>query len=114
MPHRFHKSKLAIFALLLLPVLATAPVASAQLVDTVFSQYQAQVERSVERGLTYLAAAQREDGQSLRAIAHQLNRNGVPTARGGGQWHASTVKAVLESLALDDELDGAPAAESLT
>lgn len=59
MPHLSQKSKLP--ALLLLPVLLAAR-ANAQLVDTVFSQYQTQVERSVDRGLAYLAAAQREDG----------------------------------------------------
>lgn len=39
-------------------------------------------------------------GDSLRTIASRLNVEAVPTAR-GGQWHASTVKAVLASLALD-------------
>ncbi|MGI9239255.1 MAG: hypothetical protein ACR2RV_00550, partial [Verrucomicrobiales bacterium] len=36
--------------------------ASAQLVDTVFSKYAERVDRSVERGLAYLAGSQREDG----------------------------------------------------
>lgn len=36
-------------------------------------------------------------GQSLRQIASVLEVEGVPTARGGTRWHASTVKAVLES-----------------
>lgn len=46
-------------------------------------------------------AAARSGGSSLRAIADSLNEEGVPTAR-GGRWHASTVRAVLSSLALDD------------
>jgi DNA invertase Pin-like site-specific DNA recombinase len=39
----------------------------------------------------------RADGLSLRAIAAELNADQVPTAQGGRSWHASTVKAVLES-----------------
>jgi DNA invertase Pin-like site-specific DNA recombinase len=45
--------------------------------------------------------AERIDGRSLRAIANDLNAEAVPTAR-GGRWHASTVRAVVDSLALDD------------
>lgn len=41
----------------------------------------------------------RAAGASLRAIADALNAEGVPTAHGGARWHASTVKAVLESAA---------------
>jgi DNA invertase Pin-like site-specific DNA recombinase len=40
-------------------------------------------------------------GMSLRAIARQLNDEGVPTAQGGAMWHASTVSVVLRSLDLD-------------
>ena len=40
---------------------------------------------------------ERADGRSLRAIAGGLNTDGVPTARGGAAWHASTVSAVLSS-----------------
>ncbi|SIO00719.1 recombinase family protein [Vannielia litorea] len=39
----------------------------------------------------------RQNGLSLRAIAEELNRVGVKTAR-GGQWQASQVKRVLERL----------------
>lgn len=38
---------------------------------------------------------ERAGGQSLRAIADGLNGDGVPTAQGGRQWHASTVRAAL-------------------
>ena len=38
-------------------------------------------------------------GLSFRAIAAGLEADGVPTARGGTKWHASTVKAVCESQA---------------
>ena len=47
-------------------------------------------------------AAERAKGKSLRAIAEGLTADGISTARGGA-WHASTVKAVLTSLALDAE-----------
>jgi DNA invertase Pin-like site-specific DNA recombinase len=36
----------------------------------------------------------REDGRSLRAIADELNRRGIPTAR-GREWHASSVRRIL-------------------
>ena len=39
----------------------------------------------------------RESGLSLRARAEDLNARGVPTAHGGSRWHASTVRAVLNS-----------------
>lgn len=39
--------------------------------------------------------AAREAGASLRAIAEALNNDSVPTAQGGGKWHASTVSKVL-------------------
>lgn len=39
----------------------------------------------------------REAGKTLRQVAEELNRAGVPTAR-GGRWQASQVKRVLERL----------------
>ena len=47
-------------------------------------------------------AAEHADGLKLRAIAAGLNADAVPTAR-GGRWHASTIRRVLDSLALDAE-----------
>lgn len=38
-------------------------------------------------------------GRSLRAIGADLEADGVPTARGGAKWHASTIRAVLGSQA---------------
>jgi DNA invertase Pin-like site-specific DNA recombinase len=38
-------------------------------------------------------------GLSLRAIAARLNEDHVPTAQGGREWHASTVRAVLRGAA---------------
>ena len=40
----------------------------------------------------------RSQGASLRQIAENLNSERVPTAQGGRQWHASTVRAVLGRL----------------
>jgi DNA invertase Pin-like site-specific DNA recombinase len=45
-------------------------------------------------------AAEHAAGGTLAGIARTLNTDEVPTAR-GGRWYASTVRAVLESLALD-------------
>jgi DNA invertase Pin-like site-specific DNA recombinase len=39
--------------------------------------------------------AMREAGASLRAIAENLNAEGVPTAQGGSQWYASSIRKVL-------------------
>lgn len=36
----------------------------------------------------------RRSGSSYRVIADALNDSGVPTAQGGRQWHASTVRAM--------------------
>jgi DNA invertase Pin-like site-specific DNA recombinase len=38
---------------------------------------------------------QRARGDSLRAIADSLNHDRVPTAQGGKQWYAATVRGVL-------------------
>jgi DNA invertase Pin-like site-specific DNA recombinase len=43
--------------------------------------------------------ALRASGRPLAAIADELNQDGVPTAQGGRQWHASTVAKVLRSRA---------------
>jgi DNA invertase Pin-like site-specific DNA recombinase len=39
-------------------------------------------------------AAEREDGATLQLIADRLTIDGVPTARGGERWHASTVRKI--------------------
>ena len=49
------------------------------------------VPQSVVRRIRRLRAR----GLSLRAIADELNEAGVPTAQGGKQWYASTVRGVL-------------------
>lgn len=45
-------------------------------------------------------ATLRENGLSLRAVAADLNRKGIPTAR-GGLWHASTIRNVLQEASVD-------------
>lgn len=40
-------------------------------------------------------------GASLRRIAQRLNGEAIPTAHGGACWYASTVSAVLRSVAAD-------------
>lgn len=45
--------------------------------------------------------SERQEGRTLAAIADGLNADKVPTARGGARWYPSTVKAVLDSVALD-------------
>ena len=50
-------------------------------------------------------ARERAAGQSLREIADKLNKDRVPTAR-GGEWHPSTVSHVVRSVDLDQKLAG--------
>ena len=45
------------------------------------------------------------DGKSLSEIARTLTREGVPTARAGKKWYASTVQGVVRSLSLDREVE---------
>jgi hypothetical protein len=36
------------------------------------------------------------EGLSLRRIAEEMNSRHVPTAQNGRQWHASTIRSVLQ------------------
>jgi DNA invertase Pin-like site-specific DNA recombinase len=40
---------------------------------------------------------QRAQGKTLEAIASNLNAKAIPTAHGGSQWYASTIRTVLRS-----------------
>lgn len=51
--------------------------------------------------------SERRAGRTLWVIANGLTDDGVPTARGGKKWYASTVAAVLRSLDFDREADEA-------
>lgn len=53
-------------------------------------------EKPEEQEIIAQIFAWREAGWSLRKIAEELNKRGVPTKQ-GGQWHASTVKYILEN-----------------
>jgi Recombinase len=46
-------------------------------------------------GLAERIAGLRERGLSLAAIAGELNREGIPTPRGGAEWRASSVQSAL-------------------
>lgn len=46
-----------------------------------------------------LIGEHRRSGLSYARIAQQLNDQGVPTAHGGKQWHASTVQKVMQGAA---------------
>lgn len=49
---------------------------------------------TVTRDAVAIIAAMRGQGASLRAVADALNRAKVPTAQGGREWYASTVRAI--------------------
>ncbi len=48
----------------------------------------------VAREAVAIIGAMRSAGSSYRTIAATLNREGVPTAQGGREWYASTVRAI--------------------
>ena len=51
---------------------------------------------TLPKSVTARIVRERNSGSSLRKIAEGLNRDGVPTAHGGKQWHASTVANVFQ------------------
>lgn len=58
--------------------------------------------RTLAAEVTARIVSARAEGQTLAGIAESLNRDRVATARGGARWYPSTVKAVLNSAALDN------------
>jgi DNA invertase Pin-like site-specific DNA recombinase len=50
---------------------------------------------TVPRAVVRRIQRQQARGESLRAIADSLNRDKVPTARGGAKWFAATVRGIL-------------------
>lgn len=48
-------------------------------------------------------AREHAEGKSLNTVAATLNTEGVPTAK-GGQWYASTIRHVVHSVEVDNEL----------
>lgn len=57
--------------------------------------------RVMSEDVSQRIVSERQSGKTLTAIADGLNTDGVPTARGGAKWYASTVRAVLVSSELD-------------
>jgi DNA invertase Pin-like site-specific DNA recombinase len=56
---------------------------------------QAEADRFAANVLPIIREAQKAGARTLREIAEVLNARGIATAR-GGQWHATSVKNVLE------------------
>ncbi len=56
--------------------------------------------RTLSEDVRARIVAERAAGRSLRAIAADLDVDGVPTAQGGARWYPSTVRAVLEAEAV--------------
>ncbi|UKA55160.1 recombinase family protein [Arthrobacter sp. FW305-BF8] len=52
--------------------------------------------RTMDSTVVARIVGEKKSGRSLLAIADALTAEGVPTARGGRRWYASTVKAVLQ------------------
>jgi hypothetical protein len=50
---------------------------------------------TVPKAIVRRIQRQRARGDTLRAIADSLNLDGVPTAQGGAQWYAATVRGIL-------------------
>jgi DNA invertase Pin-like site-specific DNA recombinase len=53
--------------------------------------------RSLDPAIRVRIEAERAAGRSLRAIARGLMADGVPTARGGSVWHASSVREITQT-----------------
>lgn len=49
----------------------------------------------------------RDAGQTWQSIADALNRDGVPTVRGGAMWRVSTVQRAYQSAQLDAQAQDA-------
>lgn len=67
--------------------------------------------RVLDDDLVARILAMRDSGMSMRQVAARLDEEAVPTARGGGRWQASSVRAV-ELAARARAAQGAIAAES--
>ncbi|MFJ6155607.1 recombinase family protein [Pseudarthrobacter sp. NPDC092184] len=67
-------------------------------------------KRELTEELVHRIATMKSSGMSLRAIASELEAEGIPTAHGGSAWHASTIRSVLNSrTALGTYTAGQPA-----
>jgi len=59
--------------------------------------------RTMPSAVTKRVVSMRTKGMTLQGIADTLNKENVPTARGGATWYPSTVAAALRSAELDAE-----------
>jgi len=59
--------------------------------------------RTMSNTVTKRVVSMRNKGMTLQGIADALNKEDVPTARGGATWYPSTVAAALRSAKLDAE-----------
>jgi DNA invertase Pin-like site-specific DNA recombinase len=75
------------------PVTITAEMRAAGIA----ARQQRSTSRAVDIAPT-IKSLQAAGATSLRAIAAALNEQGIPTARGGGQWSAVQVARVLERI----------------
>jgi len=48
--------------------------------------------------------ALKDEGATLQSIADTFNGEQVPTVKGGAKWYASTVRAVLRSVEIDEAM----------
>lgn len=53
--------------------------------------------RVTPEDVVHRIVSERQTGATLRTIVDGLNRDAVPTARGGRQWYVSTVQAIAAS-----------------
>lgn len=65
---------------------------------TAMAAKKAEADRFATNILPNIVAVQKAGAKTLRAIAEALNNRGIRTAN-GGQWHATTVKNVLDRTA---------------
>lgn len=68
---------------------------------------------SMDDAIRQRIVALRAEGRSLQGIADALEAARVPTAQRGRRWHASTVRGVLRSCALDAEIASPDSPSSL-
>lgn len=57
--------------------------------------------RTLRADVVVRVVRERQRGATLATIADSLTADGVPTAMGGVRWYPSTVRAVLDSVAVD-------------
>lgn len=94
----------ALLALAAMPVLAPAPSyplpGRAGRLPYGYARSEALAVDAARAGIVRAVFAWRDAGDSLADIAARLTDQGVPTARGGQRWYASTVRGLLTQEAI--------------